>query len=388
MIIENTNVDLAQKPSFCQTLVTGSTGLNVLSLFDGMSCGQIALERAGIKVDKYFASEIDKYAIQITQKNYPNTIQLGDVTQWHNWDIDWSSIDLVIGGSPCQSFSVAGKGAGFNGKSGLFFEFADIVHNVILHNHKALFLLENVVMKKEWQDIISKIMGVQPIMIDSALFSAQQRKRLYWTNIDVDLSKLPNSNEVIADVLELPIVNKRENKILMSKSDFKVSVRKNYIDKKELALFLRNHKTKTINEIAVFCDAPKTMVEHWFRMDGSFSIPNVKYWYKLKECLSIEDCKYDKAVTEFEIKNNSFDMAKRIYHIDGKHPTLTTLTGGGQRKTITDGNEMFYLNPEHCEKLQTVPLGYTKTASERQRFRMLGNGWTVDVIAHIFGGLS
>jgi site-specific DNA-cytosine methylase len=169
----------------------------------------------------------------------------------------------------------------------------------------------------------------------------------------------------------------------MSKSDFKVSVRKNYIDKKELALFLRNHKTKTINEIAVFCDAPKTMVEHWFRMDGSFSIPDVEYWYKLKECLSIEDCKYDKAVTEFEIKNNSFDMAKRIYHIDGKHPTLTTLTGGGQRKTITDGSEMFYLNPEHCEKLQTVPLGYTKIASERQRFRMLGNGWTVDVIVEL-----
>ena len=190
--------------------------MNVLSLFDGLSCGQLALERAGIKVDNYFASEIDKHAIQITQKNYPNTIQLGDVTQWHKWDIDWSSIDIVAGGSPCQSFSVAGNGDGFNGKSGLFFEFADIVQNVILHNPKALFLLENVVMKKEWQDIISKIMGVQPIMIDSALFSAQQRKRLYWTNIDVDLSKLPNSNEVIADVLELPIVNKRENKIPLS----------------------------------------------------------------------------------------------------------------------------------------------------------------------------
>ena len=375
-------IDRITEQPFCQTRVSGSTGLNVLSLFDGMSCGQIALERAGIKVNNYFASEIDKYAIQVAKHNYPNMQHIGDVTQVKATELP--KIDLLCGGSPCQGFSFAGKQLNFDDpRSKLFFEFVRLLEEI----KPKYFLLENVLMKKEYEQIITDHLGVEPIFINSALFSAQQRKRLYWTNIDVDLSKLPNSNEVIADVLELPIVNKRENKILMSKSDFKVSVRKNYIDKKELALFLRNHKTKTINEIAVFCDAPKTMVEHWFRMDGSFSIPDVEYWYKLKECLSIEDCKYDKAVTEFEIKNNSFDMAKRIYHIDGKHPTLTTLTGGGQRKTITDGNEMFYLNPEHCEKLQTVPLGYTKTASERQRFRMLGNGWTVDVIAHIFGSL-
>jgi len=350
---------------------------SILSLFDGMSCGQIALNRIGIKYDNYFASEIDKHAIKVTQTNYPKTIQLGDVTKVFAKDLP--KIDLLIGGSPCQSFSNAGLRNGFDGKSKLFWEYL----RVLKETKPKYFLLENVKMKQEWQDIISNELGVKPVEICSSLFSAQQRKRLYWTNIPVDLSKLPNSNEVIADVLELPIVNERKNKILMSKSDFKVSVRKNYIDKKEFALFLRNHKTKTINEIANFCNAPKTMVEHWFRMDGSFSIPNVEYWDKLKKCLNIEDCKYDKAVTEFEIKNNSFDMAKRIYHIDGKHPTLTTLTGGGQRKTITDGNEMFYLNPEHCEKLQTVPLGYTKTASERQRFRMLGNGWTVDVIAFI-----
>ena len=382
MIIKSTNVDLAQKPSFCQTPVTGSTGLNVLSLFDGMSCGRIALERAGIKVNNYYASEIDKYAIQVAKHNYPNMQHIGDVTQVKSTQLP--KIDLCIGGSPCQGFSFAGKQLNFDDpRSKLFFEFVRLLKEC----NPKYFLLENVKMKKEWQDIISKELGVEPIEICSSLFSAQQRKRLYWTNINVDLSKLPKSNNVIADVLDLPIKNKREDKILMSKSDFKVKVRKNYIDKKELALFLRSYKTKTINEISVFCNAPKTMVEHWFRTDNSFSIPDAEYWFKLKECLKIEDCKYDKAVTEFELKNNSFDMAKRIYHIDGKHPTLTTLTGGGQRKTITDGNEMFYLNPEHCEKLQTVPLGYTKTASERQRFRMLGNGWTVDVIAHIFRGM-
>ena len=349
----------------------------VLSLFDGMSCGQIALNKNGFEIKEYYASEIDNHAISVTQNNYPKTIQLGSVTELKTDNLP--KIDLLIGGSPCQSFSNAGLRNGFDGKSKLFYEYV----RVLKETKPTYFLLENVKMKKEWQDIITKELGVEPIEICSSLFSAQQRKRLYWTNINVDLSKLPKSNSVIADVLDLPIKNKRENKILMSKSDFKVKVRKNYIDKKELALFLRSYKTKTINEISVFCNAPKTMVEHWFRTDNSFSIPDAEYWFKLKECLKIEDCKYDKAVTEFELKNNSFDMAKRIYHIDGKHPTLTTLTGGGQRKTITDGNEMFYLNPEHCEKLQTVPLGYTKTASERQRFRMLGNGWTVDVIAFI-----
>ena len=355
--------------------------MNVLSLFDGMSCGQIALNRVGIEYENYFASEIDKHAIQVTQKNYPNTKQVGSITELKGSDLP--KIDLLLGGSPCQSISNAGNRKGFDGKSGLFWEFVRVLNEV----KPTYFLLENVKMKKEWKDVITEALGVEPIEICSSLFSAQQRKRLYWTNINIDLSKLPKSNEVIADVLGLPIINKRENKILMSKSDFKVKVRKNYIDKKELALFLRNHKTKTINEIATFCDAPKTMVEHWFRMDGSFSIPDTEYWFKLKECLNITDNKFDKSVTEFEFKNNLFDMAKRIYHIDGKHPTLTTLTGGGQRKTITDGNEMFYLNPNHCEKLQTVPIDYTKIATERQRFRMLGNGWTVDVIAHIFAEL-
>ena len=350
---------------------------NVLSAFDGMSCGQIALQRAGIEVENYFASEIDNHAINVTQNNYPNTKQLGSVLNVKCTDLP--KIDLLIGGSPCQSFSNAGLRNGFDGKSGLFWEFVRVLNET----KPKYFLLENVKMKKEWENVITEALGVSPIEICSSNFSAQQRKRLYWTNISVDVSKLPNSNEVIADVLELKIKNKRENKILMSKSDFKVKVRKNYIDKKELALFLRSYKNKTINEISVFCNAPKTMVEHWFRTDNSFSIPDAEYWFKLKEFLEIEDCKYDKAVTEFEFKNNSFDMAKRVYHIDGKHPTLTTLTGGGQRKTITDGNEMFYLSPEHCEKLQTVPLGYTKTVSERQRFRMLGNGWTVDVIAFI-----
>jgi DNA (cytosine-5)-methyltransferase 3A len=356
--------------------------MNVLSLFDGMSCGQIALNKLGIKYENYFASEIDKYAIKVTQKNYPNTKQIGSVTEVKGEDLP--KIDLLFGGSPCQSFSNAGLRNGFDGKSKLFWEFVRVLKEVKPKH----FLLENVKMKQEWKDIITKELGVEPIEICSSKFSAQQRKRLYWTNLNVSTSDIPNSNEVIADVLELPIINERKNKILMSKSNFKVKVRKNYINKKELGLFLRSYKNKTIKEIANFCEAPKTMVEHWFRLDNSFSIPEEKYWEKLKQFLNIADNKYDKAITEFEVKNNTFDMAKRIYHIDGKHPTLTTLTGGGQRKTITDGKDKFYLTPTHCEKLQTVPLNYTEGVSDRQRFRMLGNGWTVDVIAHIFKNIK
>lgn len=157
---------------------------NVLSLFDGISCGQVALERAGIQVDKYYASEIDKYAIQVTQKNYHNTIQLGNINDWEKWNIDWSSIDLVMGGSPCQGFSNAGKGLNFDDpRSKLFFVFVDILNHIKKLNPNVKFLLENVKMKKEWQNLISEFMGVEPITISSALVSAQNRERLYWTNI-------------------------------------------------------------------------------------------------------------------------------------------------------------------------------------------------------------
>jgi len=159
-------------------------GLNVLSVFDGISCGQVALESAGIKVNKYFASEIDKYAINVTQSNYPNTIQIGDVTKVKGADLP--KIDLLIGGSPCQSFSTMGlyregmgDNVGFEGKSGLFWEYVRILKEI----KPTYFLLENVVMKKEWQDIISEELGVKPIKIDSALLSTQKRNRLYWTNI-------------------------------------------------------------------------------------------------------------------------------------------------------------------------------------------------------------
>ncbi len=189
-------------------------GIDDLSLFDGMSCGQIALEKAGIKVKNYFASEIDEYAkrkkhptpqpflarecdeyaIKITQKNYRDTIQLGDIKSIDGFG--FPKIDLLMGGSPCQSFSNIGDGSGFDGKSALFFEFVRILNEV----KPKYFLLENVVMKKEWQDKISEILGCQPIKINSDVFSAQNRPRLYWTNIP-NLSIPKSKNLVISSVI-------------------------------------------------------------------------------------------------------------------------------------------------------------------------------------------
>jgi DNA (cytosine-5)-methyltransferase 3A len=155
--------------------------MKVLSLFDGISAGQLALKQP---IDQYFASEVDKYAIQLTQRNFPNTIQLGDVNNWREWDIPWAEIDLVMGGSPCQGFSFAGKQLNFDDpRSALFFVFVDICHHVADHNPKMRFLLENVRMKKESQAVITGYMGVEPIAINSSLVSAQNRYRLYWTNI-------------------------------------------------------------------------------------------------------------------------------------------------------------------------------------------------------------
>jgi site-specific DNA-cytosine methylase len=191
--------------------------LNVLSLFDGISCGQVALERAGIQVDKYYASEINKYAIQVTQKNYPNTIQLGDITKIDGKQL--KNIDLLIGGSPCQGFSFAGKQLNFNDiRSALFFEYVRLLKEC----KPTYFLLENVKMKKEHQDVISKYLGVEPIEINSALVSAQNRKRLYWTNIP-GIEQPEDKRILIADILTeknwntmiLPSTQKYINEIIV-----------------------------------------------------------------------------------------------------------------------------------------------------------------------------
>lgn len=283
--------------------------MNVLSLFDGMSCGQIALEKAGIKVDNYFASEIDKYAIQVTQKNYPNTIQLGDVTQVNGSNLP--KIDLLIGGSPCQSFSNAGNGKGFDGKSGLFFEYVRILKEV----KPTYFLLENVKMKKEWQDIISEALGVEPIEINSKFFVPQNRPRLYWTNINVD--DIPTTfNHCLNDILD----NASEEYYLTEKQKFILDLNYNWSENEII-----RHK------------AGRHQQDNIFRYDG------------IMGCLSAST------------------------HGAARHLTKTYLPNGKIRR----------LTENEVEKLQSVPIDYTKGVSSSKRYEMLGNGWTVDVIIHI-----
>lgn len=161
--------------------------MNVLSLFDGISCGRVALDRAGIKVNNYYSSEIDKYAIKVSTNNYPDIIRLGDINNWQEWSVDWTSIDLILAGSPCQGFSFAGKQLAFDDpRSRLFFVFVEILNHVKSLNPNVKFLLENVRMKKEYIQVINDCLDVEPILINSALVSAQNRQRLYWANWNIE----------------------------------------------------------------------------------------------------------------------------------------------------------------------------------------------------------
>ena len=288
--------------------------MNVLSLFDGMSCGQIALNKLKIEYDNYFACEIDKYAIEITQKNFPNTKQLGDVTLIKGEDLP--KIDLLIGGSPCQGFSFAGKQLNFEDpRSALFFEYVRLLKEC----KPTYFLLENVKMKKEFQDVISEYLGVEPILINSSLVSAQNRERLYWTNI-------PNVTQ--------PIDKKLVLKDIMENLPFKEGLEK-------------------------YTYEPRVFKE------GSL-------------CHHIGDGNFKGGL-----------QLKRVYAETGKSPTLTTISGGCQEKKVSNNRGLWReLSPIEYERLQTVPDNYTEGVKKSARYTMLGNGWTVDVIAHIFKNLN
>ena len=308
--------------------------MNVLSLFDGMSCGQIALDKLGIKVDKYFASEIDKYAMKVTMENYPNTIQLGSV-EFVNKGMINHEIDLLIGGSPCQGFSFAGKQLNFQDeRSKLFFEFVRLKNEL----KPKYFLMENVKMKKEYQDVISGYLGCKPVIINSSLVSAQNRVRLYWTNIPGVIP--PKNKEIyLADIIENGIVDRNKSYCIDA----------NYAKGGNLNQYFKKSRRQL-----VFCGA---MRERYIvagkRQDG-----------KMKT----------KGLTKQRIE----------IRYDGKTNTITTVQKDNYAVFI---NGFRKLSPIECERLQTVPDNYTNHVSNSQRYKMLGNGWTVDVIAHIFKGI-
>ena len=271
--------------------------MNILSLFDGMSCGQIALQKLGVEVENYYASEIDKPAIQVTKHNFPNTQHLGDVAKWKEWGIDWGSIDLILAGSPCQGFSFAGKQLAFDDpRSKLFFTFVDILNHIKSVNPKVKFLLENVRMKKQHRDVISELLGVKQVEICSSLVSAQQRKRFYWANWRFNQPK--DKGIFLSDIVDF------QDKIFL------------------------NPKTQT---------RPRT-------------IQQIKSMDQKALCL------------------------------------LASMGKGSQSNGMTNiklDGQIRCVSPTECERLQTVPDGYTKILPKTHRYHVLGNGWTVDVVAHI-----
>ena len=335
-------------------------GINVLSLFDGMSCGQIALDRLGIEVDNYYASEVDKYAMQIAKKNYPNIIHVGDVTKVEAP----ASIDLLIGGSPCQGFSFAGKQLNFEDpRSKLFFEFVRLLKEA----KPKYFLLENVNMKKEYRDVISKYLGVEPININSKLLSAQNRPRWYWTNIP-GIGQPKDKNLVLKDVLEEKVESKYflseklVNGFLNSQSVFKDRFAPNDGGKRAYCLTARYFKMG--------------------RTDPYYLSNQLEFVGGLEEGRRLEDGKF---------LSRNYREGYRVYDFIGKSACLTANSKGGKGgysglyKTLTNIRK---LTPIECERLQTVPDNYTEGVSNTQRYKMLGNGWTVDVISHILKGMK
>ena len=374
-------------------------GVVTYSMFNGMNCGRIALERAGIPVKMYLSAEIDKPAIQITQKNYPDTIQLGDVCGVVAKDLP--KVDLLLAGSPCQGFSFAGKQLAFDDpRSMLFFEFIRMLKEL----KPKYFLLENVRMKKEYLDIITEQVSscytpdevddefvdmfgnvrIEPILINSALVSAQNRLRYYWTNIP-NVQQPEDRGIVLRDILE---DNHDENPVKDTERN-----RRHYKnpDDKSLCMTATMYKGAGNNGMTL---VPMTKPDH--------------------------------VGTAVDIKG--YDIIKRVYSPDGKSPTLTTMQGGHREPKVVTGawrgrynedgsttqklelrkddktntlttvqkdnvvvdQEMRWrkLTPLECERLQTVPDNYTEGVSNTQRYKMLGNGWTIDVISHILSNIK
>jgi site-specific DNA-cytosine methylase len=450
-------------PSFC----VWSIEMKVLSLFDGMSSGQLALNRIGIKPEIYYSAEIDKYAIKVTQANYPSTIQLGDVTKWREWKIDWASIDLVIGGSPCQSISNLGDGTGLKGKSGLFYTFLDILDHIKSKNKNVKFLLENVEGKRDSLDEMSRLLGVNYKKFNSNLLSAQNRSRVYWTNFIFELPS--DKGLVLLDILERGLpkdsilspgrmrwltstkgaesIKKRYTSIdpikaacLTSRSD--ASWNSNYVTRngiltrltpteyerlqtvfqyiKTVEVVLCSDQAKNfvtaveknpkllklvssaenselqvvntlVNQKSVFIDITEGKITHYGRevshqieqnyteqMSGkiALSLCGNEMVQSAKDVLSalemMQTNQYSTSITSFRLSTKNLEQILTISYWFAK-----SVTDGFTYDTIK--TRSLYLN---------LIDGYTAHVSNSQRYKMLGNGWTVDVISHILSHIK
>ena len=335
--------------------------MRVVSLFDGISSAKVALERVGISPELYLASEVDKYAMQVSKNNYPDIVQIGDVTKVNGKTLP--EIDLFVGGSPCQGFSFSGKGLNFNDpRSALFFEYVRVLNET----KPKYFLLENVVMKKEHQDVISKHLGVEPIMINSNKVSAQNRKRLYWTNIPITSV---SQRVLFSDVYQTPTWG--------DVREYGVTQKNMYYTEKAIQ-WLARHSRRNNKVLRVHDPRDKMQMleaSHYKK-------------YSSQRFFGI----FDFGVQDAPKLLNVDGDIKFEYDSDGYN--LLSTDGETYGMFIPDvfysmvtSNSLRYITPVECERLQTLPDGYTEGVSDTQRYKMLGNGWTVNVVAEIFRGL-
>ena len=401
--------------------------MKVLSLFDGMSCGQIALDQIGIPVETYYASEIDKYAIQVTQANYPNTIQVGNVCNLNSKD--FADVDLIMGGSPCQGFSFAGKQLAFDDpRSALFFEFIRLLKAI----KPRYFLLENVRMKKEFLDIISQevskcypemAFGIEPILINSSLLSAQSRQRYYWTNIP-NIQQPEDRGIVLRDILEDDYESEKDKSYCIdanyfkgaSVEQYKKKSRRQLVNKPKqvgMASDIKGHdilrrvyspegKSPTLNSMGGGNREPKVVVKSYRKVRAETAtsdngITNIKKgtsgksWFFERQTYSKDSKKtrplmagigsgnIPKVIEKSHpLKANYYKSSRANFENDTSKGSKFSATGV-QKEDLTWRK----LSCLECERLQTVPDNYTNHVSNTQRYKMLGNGWTVEVIKHI-----
>lgn len=423
----------------------------VLSLFDGMSCGQIALRDMGIPITKVYASEIDKHAIKQTQLNFPCTIQLGDVEKWREWDIDWGSVDLLLAGSPCQGFSLAGKMLGHDDpRSKLYWVFLDILHHAQKYNPNVKFLLENVRMRPDDERKINESIGMMPVVINSALISAQNRVRLYWTNIrtrqdglfgevSTDIPQPDDRGILIQDILEesvdekyflSPIVWSRHKMPSDTEYDDDCEVIK--LDKKlkpkpsqgkASCLTAGGHSggnQSDMDILAISSQGPHNENLGIYQKGRGYVAPSI---HMLKSpTLTSNSWQENNMICAMRGRGESNEQTIEVRR-DSKSNTLTSVAkddlvipgtwrthkedrgfrevseskspcipararndGSGQPCVRMD-RVLRRLTPTECARLQTIPEWYRWECSDTQAYKMLGNGWTVEVIKHILSFL-
>lgn len=324
--------------------------INVLSLFNGMSTGHTALDNLGIKVDKYYSSEIKKAAIELTQHHYPETIQLGDVTKWREWDIDWQSIDLLLSGSPCQDLSIAGSRAGLKGnRSSLFFVFVDILEHIRKVNPKVLFLQENVgsALKSD-VGIMSRALGVYPVRINSNLVTAQLRDRYYWSNIKTKEDGM--FGDLVTDIPQ-----PKDRKIM-----FRDIIEDGFTDKYKANCILESESRMTTN---------KESLKKRYAKDFNTIV------YVDKDSLQCKQINPSREAGEQPHNQN------RVYDADYKMPCLTEAFA--RRLQVKDYSVRILSKVELC-RLQGFPDNWCDVISRNKAASLLGDGWTLPIIEHIF----